>query len=397
MLTKLRRFYTATAILALNSLLLFVGLNAILTVVFRYWDDPGKRAIPARDFLIADADRARSLYPQFSDSDYRVLVREWSFLPLVYDPFTEFKERPCHGRFLNVEAAGYRRIKDQAPWPPPPDAIPVFVFGGSTTFGYPIPDEDTIPSYLQQALRASHPKVAVYNFGRGFYFSSQERALFEKLLVDGHRPAIAVFIDGLNEFSNPTGNPFLTPKITQMVADRNEDLAGFRIAGLDKLPLCRLVNGFLWRIQHHRPSAAVVDATLDRVPLAPPRPAAPSPVNRILERYLANKALITALAHVHGVTPVFLWQPIATYRYDLSRHISPESNFSDLKNHSVGYHVMKARLQSGTVKDLVWLADIQRGLSFPLYVDRVHYSPAFCRFLAGTIATALEHPLTARN
>ena len=40
----------------------------------------------------------------------------------------------------------------------------------------------------------------VYNFGRGSYYSSQERILFEQLAVAGHVPDLAVFIDGGSDF-----------------------------------------------------------------------------------------------------------------------------------------------------------------------------------------------------
>ena len=67
--------------------------------------------------------------------------------------------------------------RNQGPWPPDDHDYNMFVFGGSTTFGYGVPDEQTIASHLQEVL--SHQtarEVRVYNFGRGMYRSSQEES-----------------------------------------------------------------------------------------------------------------------------------------------------------------------------------------------------------------------------
>src|SRR6185369_12207002 len=101
---------------------------------------------------------------------------------------------------VTVDPAGFRAGRDQRPWPPDPARFNVFVFGGSTTFGYGVADGDTIASQLQPLLARHGRDVAVYNFGRGYYYSTQERILYEQLLAGGFVPALAVFIDGLNDF-----------------------------------------------------------------------------------------------------------------------------------------------------------------------------------------------------
>src|SRR6185503_15185425 len=103
-----------------------------------------------------------------------------------YEAFTQFCERPFHGRFVNVSENGFRVSAQQGPWPPDADNFNIFLFGGSTTFGYGLPDSQTVASYLQDDLAArSSPHVRVYNFGRGSYVSEQERVLFEELLLAG--------------------------------------------------------------------------------------------------------------------------------------------------------------------------------------------------------------------
>lgn len=92
-------------------------------------------------------------------------------------------------------------VEDEGPWPPAKSNLNIFVFGGSTTFGYGIADGETIASALQRKLANSSSKpIRIYNFGRGHYYSTQERILFSNLLGAGTVADVAVFIDGLNEF-----------------------------------------------------------------------------------------------------------------------------------------------------------------------------------------------------
>jgi hypothetical protein len=71
-------------------------------------------------------------------------------------------------------------------------------------FGYHVSDEHTFPTYLSTVLNeraraaalATH--VEVTNYGRGFYYPSQETVLLLDLLRLGHRPKLVIFMDGVN-------------------------------------------------------------------------------------------------------------------------------------------------------------------------------------------------------
>ena len=70
-------------------------------------------------------------------------------------------------KYINVDENGFRMTKNQGPWLPSPKYFNVFLFGGSTTFGYGIPDHQTIASYLQEFLSIVPlgKEARVYNFG----------------------------------------------------------------------------------------------------------------------------------------------------------------------------------------------------------------------------------------
>jgi hypothetical protein len=141
--------------------------------------------------------------PSWSEINLKDLAKETGATGMLrnydYDPITQFRLRPLHGGYVNVEEGGFRRVWGQGPWPLARSVLNIFVLGGSTTFGLSLNDGQTIPSYLQRRTRAASQRLNVYNFGRPGYTSTQELLLYLSLLRDGSVPNAAVFIDGLNE------------------------------------------------------------------------------------------------------------------------------------------------------------------------------------------------------
>ncbi len=293
-------------------------------------------------------------------------MRESWLRPYVYEPFTQFSEGRLRGRYVNVDAAGFRWSAGQCPWPPPPSSDSVFVFGGSTTFGYGLPDSETIPSHLQQLLRArSGGASCVYNFGRGWYYSSQELVLFERLLVAGFVPRRIVFIDGLNDFLYPQDAPRFTRQLRQYVARINAHLAP------DAGEAERLRSGRGPR------------------PLSPENDARTGPA-AMVERYERNRRVATALARAFSVHPLFVWQPVPVIGCEAGRHPFPE-RLRDVpwaRTVREGHRLLAARRQAEP--ELVWCADLRGGSGACDYLDTVHYGPALSRRIAACIAEGLS-------
>ena len=151
--------------------------------------------IETNPFLRKYGDAVQKAHPDMDRAALNALLRETWGHPAVYDPVVQFKEPAREGTYVNVDVAGSRRglIQDDRP--------SVFIFGGSTTFGYNVRDEETLASHFQDLSEAAFSRE-VYNFGRGNYASSAEMLLFLRLLFEGHRPEVAVFVDGLNEFQH---------------------------------------------------------------------------------------------------------------------------------------------------------------------------------------------------
>jgi len=120
-----------------------------------------------------------------------------------YEPWVEFRNVDYNGKFVNVQNAIRKSVPDSYINANSKDTTDIYFFGGSTTFGFNLSDEETIPSQFVRMYKEQHPgskSIRVYNFGTPTYYSYQELVLFTKLIFAGKRPGIVVFVDGVNDF-----------------------------------------------------------------------------------------------------------------------------------------------------------------------------------------------------
>jgi hypothetical protein len=375
----MRSAYVTTAVLAFNSVVAILAINLVLAGVYAIVDTRRPMVHPVlRDY---PRELVRRAYPELSEQQMLDLLAESWGRPLAFEPFTQFKEGAIRGRYVNVTAAGFRGNGADAtpPWPPDPDRVNVFMFGGSTTFGYGLPDDQTIAAHFGNAFPGS---PAVYNFGRGNYFSTQERVLFEQLLVNGHAPDVAIFIDGVNEFLNPDGKPSGSERLERVYTIPS--VPGQAVDLAMRTPLGRFVRS----IQNRLPDSGERPARRGGRPSL----ADSAALERIVSRYLQNKSIIQAVAATRGIRTAFIWQPAPNYKYDdTAYHLFKGSSYGSYSGIARGYALIRERL-TRMPRDprLLWLADIQEHLAEPLYVDRIHYDAKFSRMLAEAIAGFLQ-------
>jgi hypothetical protein len=326
-----------------------------------------------------------SLYPDMSREDIDVLLFETWSRPYIFEDFTHFKERPYNGRYVNVDPHGFRKSKKQGPWPPTKDKLfSIFFFGGSPAFGYGVQDSETVSSHLQELFpRTGSKKTALYNFGRGHYYSTQERILFEQLVAKGYVPDMALFLDGLNEF-------FYYKDDSTAVSARFEQLLRGDVRKLylremrKRSPVLRTL----------RDTRKMVKRFLlgDMATMRRERDAAdPARLKQVIDRYLMNKKLIEAVGAAFNVTTVFAWQPVPGYRYDLALHPFAKGGFGRHEYSRSGYPLMADHVKSHDLgNNFIWCADIGQDATQPLYVDITHYSPRMSEMLAQTICDLLK-------
>ncbi|MEX2224392.1 MAG: SGNH/GDSL hydrolase family protein [Candidatus Rokuibacteriota bacterium] len=377
--------YASVAIACFNTFLVFVALNLLLWGLWTLRD----RTPRSQKLAQYGADRLLRAYPGWTRETLTEFLLEDDTVS-EYESYTEFRPKPRTGRFVNITTDGFRQVERQRPWPPAPDALSVFVFGGSTTFGAGVSDAQTIPSRVHTHLEARGcGPVAVYNFGRPQYFSTQERVLFQQLIAAGFVPKVAIFLDGLNDFYHWRGVPHWTDAIRGMVEHAN-GRGGLWTATVDlarRLPLGRAA-ATLARVGAGRARDGT-DADKGR----PAYDDVPT-LHQAIARWATNKRLNEAIARTIGIRTVFVWQPVPTYRYDLSQHVLAGGELGYFGGHQrsrYGYALMaRLRRTLGLDPGVLWLDGIQEGRKENLYVDSVHYTAPFSDEIATRIVDHLQ-------
>ena len=393
-LQQAKDIYVASAIFICNLLVIFVVINLAVAGYdlsvgrLQLFQSASRSTNPVSERY--GNERLALVYPGKTQQQIQVLLAETWSRPYVYEPFTQFREGLYRGQYVNVEH-GFRRSANQAAWPPDPRRFNVFVFGGSTTFGYGVADSETVASHLQDEIRArTGLPVAIYNFGRGFYYSTQERVLFEQLVSSGQRPQLTIFIDGLNEFYHRSDEPRFSSSLRVFLASDHSTDFWSSWSGAAELPAIRAARRAAARlacwlrdcksIQREATEEAEEAAKLsteDQV----------GAIAKTLNRYRTNRRLIEAAAAAFGIAAAFVWQPVPTYKYDQTSHLFAGS---DYYGSLAGYRLFAAEMRDSPADDFIWCADIQEGRHEPLYVDQVHYTPSFAKTLAICIASQLR-------
>ena len=350
---QITRFYKSIVAVLFSVLLFFYIANFIASAVLLL--DQYKHY---REFFLAKHEKEfLKLYPKFTSQEvFKLLSETWS-RPFEFEPYTLFKEKSFDGKFVKVSKDGYRLVKDQGPWPPKNENLNIFIFGGSIAFNYSLPDDETIASFIQENLRKDFgDRICIYNFGRGYYFSSQERILFEKLLLAGFVPDIALFLDGINEFYFKNDEPLLSDKLSHALNKTNFLL---------KSDIVRLVKLLVHNKKNYNGVCVTSEKEKEQTG------------NSIVNRYLINKKIIESIAVSFNVTPLFIWQPAPTYNYDLQYHSFAKGGFGRHNFSSYGYKIMDQIFKSKRISfgnNFLYLADMQNNLKYPLYVDKTHYT-----------------------
>lgn len=379
---RVARAYRIAALIGFNTVLLFLLLNVPFYLAdFLYPDEDEPARLGRRVLGTYGLEHLTKGYPGMTAEEVAQLQYEtWSRL-VVYEPFTEFKEPAFQGRYVNVSPHGFRVVENQGPWPPERQNFNVFVFGGSTTFGYGVADGGTIPSHLQRQLRALRPArmVCVYNFGRCAYYSTQERILFQQLLEGGLRPDLAVFVDGMNDTGHTKDGSVFSSTLGAAVV-QIEPARARREFAAQALPVMHYARRLLLRSGWLTPAPDRAAAGDETTPLWPGSD--DEQARRMVERYLGNLGMAAAVGERFKVRTLFVWQPVPNFRAAPDSSRFPQEKEAIRRSPAVYERLDALRAAGQLPANFLWLADAQLGRGGDLYIDTFHYAPPFADALA---------------
>ena len=321
----------------------------------------------SKQFLIQSKSEKRfvpefveKVYGKENVEDYQKVLNEQN-TPLRYEKFVEFIENERIETFTIVNSMGIRcNYNDNSLcFPPEGGQKEIWIFGGSTVFGYGVKNNETISAYLENLLGK---KFKVINFGTGFYWSTQERILLNNLLTKYDKPAKLIFLNGINEFAKTykydesVNSQLIKYKLSKSSKD---DLIDYFYERISRLNISQLIKEKLL-IKKTEKKLSINEAE----------------INKMVNSYLKNQKIIKAISEKFEIDLIQVLQPAPIYNNSYkSSNIPNEFKWSeDILNYrkvKAGYDLYLERI----LDDVIDLSNFE--INEPMYIDGVHYSPQF--------------------
>jgi hypothetical protein len=372
--TGIGSFYAKFAVLLLNTTILGLVFLFLIEVFvdWRVGDQP--LAVYSRRF---DLDSYSLTDRQTAIAVGREFDRMGEAESYEFHPWAVSMERRFDGRFLTVEEHfdhNRRGTKPPAPADSGKKEFIIWLFGGSTMFGWGLPDDQTIASHVQDRLQRHLPqfRVKAVNHGHSYWFSSQEIALYVALLRTEPRPDVAMFLDGINDCYRVSEGDEATAFWAnayagwELLRKKFHDPDGNWFEFGADFPLVRLLR-YLQMTSGPVNLFASVPSRYKRRP--------DDPVSRTLQIYRTNRDIAEAVSRRLGIDVHFFWQPTQWYM--------PDGVVNDEAPPSLPgvYDALVSEASAGSLKNFHTLHDALWNVD-KAYVDRFHYSDKGSQILA---------------
>jgi lysophospholipase L1-like esterase len=315
--------------------------------------------------------------------------QEFEGPPPPYEPFRLWGMEEFHGQYINVDETPTGRIRRTLnklqPGCDQHSTLKIWLFGGSTVWGYGTPDFATVPSYLSEKLNAQPGAcVEVANLGVDGYNTNQELIYLTQELKTGARPDVVIFFDGFDDAYVGAYDPGLPAAhwYEKEIKTKFESPI-LSWPGLAKRShLLHLMAAIRRRITRQGPPPPASQEELA------------SRARTTLDNYESNLELARTLSGAYGFNIYFFWQPALAYgNKPLGAFEEVEHNAQGERSAIVAVYE-EAERRSAASKKFVFLARIFDQVAEPLYLDQIHLGPRGNEIVAEAIGrTVSSSPL----
>ena len=283
----------------------------------------------------------------------------------VQDSWVEFRNMDFNGEYMHMNGSIRLTQPDAYFNASSKDTIDIYFFGGSTMFGFNVLDYETIPSQFVHLYKEKFPNgrsIRVHNYGTPTYYSYQELMLLTNLIYNGHKPDIAVFLDGINDFWFATAAYYRQSYFSyvfRQVFDK-----GLKTNGDFQL----------------------VD-TADDMFMDPVNVPLKQYNDKLVSNYFENIENIRMMCEMAGTKPYFFSQPSPFYNYP--NQLKDPVCFKDT---STRYNYIYPLVKRNGVahKDFIFLGDMLHDEQGYPFVDGLHYSPEFIKKVSGRLLDEMK-------
>lgn len=357
-------------------LLLLVVIEGVLSIVLYQKYGPDKLAaievlktvknrFRPRTFPLDD--RPHMLVRPDSTKEVNHIIAEEAMQSnrFVEESWIEFRNTNFNGKYMHMDGLNRRTVPDAWYNNRNDDTLDIYFFGGSTMFGFNVMDNETIPSQFVELYKQRYPggkSIRVRNFGIPTYYSYQELMLLSDLIYKGHKPDVAVFLDGINDFWFATASYYRQSYFSYV----------YRQVFDKGLP----ANG----------KFQLVD-TADNMFMDPKNIPLPDYNAKLVTNYFENLQNIRFMCSMAGIKPYFFSQPSPFYNYP--NQLKDPICFKDT-NTRFNYIYPLVKQRGASEQDFVFLGDmLEHETGYP-FIDGLHYSPAFIRKVASRILDEMK-------
>lgn len=272
--------------------------------------------------------------------------------------------------FLDFRGDGLSVIDgDRTTWTPPACACPtvhLWMYGGSTTFGLNQRDNHTIASELARAAWADGVRLVVQNRGELGVFQWVEAQRFAYDLTVDPAPDIVLFYDGVNDVwaGNIISNRHSgdTRLIMNPQHDDQWNETGVPELTPPEAPEGAKLIGWNRGVNYNLPDLAAAT----------------------IARYDRARDMSRATAELHGIEPIYVWQPSR-----LSRDLVP-GEAHDNAAVETWARTRATLLRRDLADDVIDLSDVFVHSKKPFFTDDVHHNEAAAQMIATAMYTQIE-------
>lgn len=318
----------------------------------------------------------------------RTYHKELASLRTEWRPYVYWRTKPFHGEYVTVDEHGRRRTWRQPGTPPSGDPLTIFMFGGSTLWGWGARDEFTIPSLVAKKLtkRIGRP-VDVVNFGEIGYVSTQEVIALMIELRAKHVPEVVIFYDGVNDIiAAQSGVPGITMNERNRVAEFN--LRG-RLNWRGFVKNLALYEVTRWVLRMVNPSPAQDIGAKKEHALA----------QSVVEQWVENARHVEALARDYGFRALFFLQPTIFSKEQLSPRERRLYEYEEEHGGRAGpffaevYASFERTLRAARRQHIFDLSEVFKQHTGTVFIDRWHVTEEGNSYVAAAMVRALERVL----
>ncbi len=290
-------FYYSTGIVIFNTIVLIALIELFSVVSLTLLDSSlfnnGEKKVT--DLIAYNNEHSYYAEQPWAESYWQEMR---TTLKKQYRPYLVWGSSPFSGETVNITPKGQRQT-------PGADSTAerkqVFVFGGSTIWGWGAPDWETIPAYLQEMLpEATGFPLNVENYAENAYVSTQGLIRLLLLLEAGKVPEVVIFYDGVNDLfaARQTGRPAIHQNFSYIASRFNN-----RKPSLSSL----LWTTNTYKLFHRIRTAINVEGFKNNRYKVIPDP--DRLADEIVTNYLGIYRIVKTLAKEYQFDYYFFWQP----------------------------------------------------------------------------------------